>query len=344
MARDRRQALEGVLLGTALGDALGLPAEGLSAPEIQRRFGTVDRFHLIGRTGFVSDDTEQSALLAQSLARSRNEGVIDGPRLVRAFRRSLVGWFVRLPFGIGLATVRASVRALLGFRTSGVASAGNGAAMRAAVLGVVCAKDAPQRLLLGREVARVTHLDPRAIEGAQFVAELAALASRAESVHEREALVRQALTIVRAEELRAALELAVALSSQVDDPSQAAQHLGCTGYVVHSLALASWAFARWGDQPLLAIQRTIAAGGDTDSIAAIVGAWSGALCGSAALPEPLLAAIQDGPFGPTHLRALARALVEGTTPPRFSMLAALLRNLLLVPVVLAHGLRRLLPW
>jgi ADP-ribosylglycohydrolase len=55
--------ITGTLLGTALGDALGLATEGMSARAISRRFGRVERFHLIGRTGFVSDDTEQAALV-----------------------------------------------------------------------------------------------------------------------------------------------------------------------------------------------------------------------------------------------------------------------------------------
>ena len=89
--------ISGTLLGTALGDALGLPAEGMSARAIARRFGRVDRFRLLGRTGFVSDDTEQAALVAQSLARHPD----DVDRCVRAFRRSLLGWFCRLPWGVG---------------------------------------------------------------------------------------------------------------------------------------------------------------------------------------------------------------------------------------------------
>ena len=52
--------LAGTLLCTALGDALGLPCEGMSARSIARRFGRVDRFRLLAKTGFVSDDTEQS--------------------------------------------------------------------------------------------------------------------------------------------------------------------------------------------------------------------------------------------------------------------------------------------
>jgi N-acyl-D-amino-acid deacylase len=65
--------LAGTLLGTALGDALGIAMEGMSAEAIARRFGAITpasaRFRLLGRGGFVSDDTEQSALLAQGLAR-----------------------------------------------------------------------------------------------------------------------------------------------------------------------------------------------------------------------------------------------------------------------------------
>ena len=98
-----RDRVAATLLGTALGDALGLPCEGMSARRIARRFGRLDRYRLLGRTGYVSDDTEQSALVAQSLAKFPT----DPDRCARAFRRSLVGWFWRLPWGVGLATVTA---------------------------------------------------------------------------------------------------------------------------------------------------------------------------------------------------------------------------------------------
>jgi len=40
---DLRDRIAGTLLGTALGDALGLPCEGMSAKRIARRFGRLDR-------------------------------------------------------------------------------------------------------------------------------------------------------------------------------------------------------------------------------------------------------------------------------------------------------------
>ncbi|HEV3120489.1 MAG TPA: ADP-ribosylglycohydrolase family protein, partial [Isosphaeraceae bacterium] len=170
----RYDRLAGTLLGTALGDALGLPAEGLSARSIARRFGRMDRFHLIGLRGFVSDDTEQTALVAQSLARHPD----DASRFLRAFRRSLLGWFCRLPWGIGSATLRACVRIGLGIPQSGVMSAGNGAAMRASIVGVVFNQDEKKREFFGRALAEVTHRDARAVQGALYVAELAAACSR----------------------------------------------------------------------------------------------------------------------------------------------------------------------
>ena len=123
--------IAGTLLGTALGDALGLATEGMSAGAIARRFGRVERFHLIGSMGFVSDDTEQTALVAQCLARHPD----DPDRCVRAFRRSLLGWFCRLPWGVGWATVRACIRIGLRLHSKWRYLGGNGAAMRAAIIG-----------------------------------------------------------------------------------------------------------------------------------------------------------------------------------------------------------------
>ncbi len=93
-------------------------------------------------------------------------------------------------------------------------------------------------------------------------------------------------------------------------------------------------------EPLETLAELIALGGDTDSIAAILGGWLGAQHGAQALPS-LVDEIHDGPFGPTHLRGLARALARHEAPPRFSATAAMLRNLALYPVVLGHGLWRL---
>jgi ADP-ribosyl-[dinitrogen reductase] hydrolase len=327
LGMDPKDRLTGTLLGTALGDALGLPCEGMSARRIARRFGRVDRFHLLGRMGFVSDDTEQSALVAQSLARHPD----DPDACIRAFRRSLLGWFWRLPWGVGLATVRSCFKIMIGFRTSGVRSAGNGAAMRAAVVGAFFHDRPGQRRALGEALARVTHTDDRAVQGALFVAELVAAGPE------------EARKVVIDPQLGAALDQAVALAAKGATTAEAAEILKTSGFVVHTVPFALFCLLRFGDRPLEALQESISAGGDTDSIGAILGAWLGARHGEPGLPGEFLSKIADGPFGPTHLRRLARSLAEKSPPPRYSWLRALLRNLALYPVILFHGFRRIFP-
>ncbi len=341
----QKDRLEATLLGTALGDALGLPCEGMSPRAIARRFGEIDGFHLLGRIGFVSDDTEQSALVAQSLAGHP----ADVDACVRDFRRSLLGWFCRLPWGVGLGTVKACLRIGAGIEPSGVMSAGNGAAMRSAIIGVFHRDRPDERHSYARALAEVTHRDPRAVEGAIFVAEVAALVARSDGLRATSDLLREARVVVRDARLGLAIDEALARADSDLPTSAAAEACGTSGFVVQTLAFASFAFARFGHDPMRAIREAITAGGDTDTIAAIVGAWCGARSGTGWLPPDLIGRIHDGPFGPNHLRALARSLqaADGgvaVVPPRYSTAAALGRNLALYPVVLAHGFRRLAPF
>ncbi|MGV3724410.1 MAG: ADP-ribosylglycohydrolase family protein [Actinomycetota bacterium] len=340
-ADDAHDRISGTLLGTALGDALGLPGERMSAPAIGKRFGRLDRFRLLGVTGFVSDDTEQAALIAQSLARHPE----DPERCAASFRRSLLGWFARLPWGVGLATLRASFRIAAGIRPSGVRSAGNGAAMRAAVIGVFFHDRPNARADFGRALAETTHLDDRAVAGALFVAELAACLCVAATVPEAFA---SAARTVDEPQLARALSRAATLAANGVPTLEAAGELGVTGYVLHTVPFAAFCLLQHNDDPVRTLAAASAAGGDTDSIGAILGGWLGAWHGESGLPEPLLNDIHDGPFGPTHLRSLGRCLAairkgERGPIPGYSPAAALARNLALYPVILAHGFRRMLP-
>jgi ADP-ribosylglycohydrolase len=216
--------------------------------------------------------------------------------------------------------------------------------MRAAIVGVAFAHDEARRRDFGRAIAQITHTDPRAVDGALFAAELAAACCYASPDADRAALVEAARRVVTEPSLAAAIARATALAVSDADPAEASRTLGTTGFVMHTIPLATYAFVRFGDRPLNAIQRTITAGGDTDTNAAIVGAWVGTLHGPGALPPALVAQLHDGPFGPTHLRRLARAMgdvAEGraTATVRYSALAALARNVALFPVVFLHAVR-----
>jgi ADP-ribosyl-[dinitrogen reductase] hydrolase len=342
-----RDKAAGVLLGTALGDALGFIAEQMDGDSIAARFGNVERFYVLGNHGFVTDDTEQSALIAYCLARNSHDRI----RCVSDFRRCMLFWFLSMPFGMGKATSQACTKILLGMKNSATLSAGNGAAMRAAPIGVYFYDDAASRASFGMELAKVTHGDDRAVEGALFVAELASLLCKQEwnsSLHD---CFLQALQIVGNSELKSALEKAADLAQIGSETGSAAQILNRRppAFIINSLAFATFCFLRWGNGPVLScLSETIAGGGDTDTNAAIVGAWCGALHGENALPAELIARIDDGPFGPTHLRRLADALTDakyGGQPnvPNYSVLHSAARNVLLIPVILTHAVCRLVP-
>ena len=66
--RTRQECIEGVLLGTLVGDALGLPREGLSRERGLKCFGGPPLRHqlLLGH-GMGSDDTEHACMVGQAL-------------------------------------------------------------------------------------------------------------------------------------------------------------------------------------------------------------------------------------------------------------------------------------
>src|SRR5262249_44571305 len=129
-------------------------------PSLRHRF-------VLGR-GMVSDDTEHSCLVGQALLRRPD----DADRFARALAWGLRWWLLRLPAGVGRATARGVLKLWAGWppTRSGVFSAGNGPAMRAALLGA-CLGGQPEKLrAYVRASSRVTHTDPRAERGALLIA------------------------------------------------------------------------------------------------------------------------------------------------------------------------------
>jgi len=167
--------LSGLIVGTAVGDAIGLPREGLSRRRASRMFGGTPLGHrLLLRRGMVSDDTEHTCMSAQALLASGGEP--------RAFARSMAWrlrwWLLALPAGVGMATAKACFKLWIGFSPgrSGVWSAGNGPAMRAAILGAYAWDDAELLRDLVSASTRLTHVDPAAEHGALAIALAAAYA------------------------------------------------------------------------------------------------------------------------------------------------------------------------
>lgn len=325
---DTADRYRGCLLGGAIGDALGRPAEGRSPHEVRRRFGELRDFlpwhgWESGPKGTVTDDTQLTMCVTETLLAS------DGPFDAEDFARRLVEW---LPVGRGRGrTCVAAVEALMAGRPwweSGMASAGNGAAMRAAPIGLRHPDDLDALRRDAALSAVVTHADPMAVassvamaaaaawcvrqasgslEPAAFVA---ALAGALDGVHDpghperRPGAAPEPVRLVdRIAELPRLLDL---------EPDAAFARLHNGAFVLESLPAALWCFLRYAEDPEAAIVTAAGGGRDADTVAAMAGALAGAYHGESALP---LRWTDDLEFA-DELRALAEGLQAAARPAR----------------------------
>lgn len=331
----------GSLLGTAVGDSLGLPCEGMSRERV-RAFGEIRHRLVLGR-GMFSDDTEHTLMLAAALKAHSH----DLAAFQRAFARKLRWWLLGLPAGVGISTAKAILRLWIGFppHKSGVRSAGNGAAMRSAVLGVFFADDEAKRREFALAACRITHTDPRAEESALLVAEAAAMAAKGLSsaavVSSLEALITSVEMKSRFEALKRGLE---AKASVLDYAASIGCQHGVSGFAPNTVAVALYAWLRHRGDFEAAVRTVIECGGDTDTVAAITGGICGAETGAEGIPQAWIDGICDWPRSIPHIRCVADSLSDASKPlPRLFWPFVLLRNLFFLAVVLTHGFRRLLP-
>jgi ADP-ribosylglycohydrolase len=353
---DRADRIAGVLLGTAVGDALGLPREGLSLRRAQSLFGGLPLRHrfLFGR-GMTSDDTEHTCLLAQSLLRQP----ADADDFARSLAWGLRFWLLGLPAGVGSATLRACLKLWLGFppRHSGVWSAGNGPAMRSALLGVYLGDD-PERLrAYVRASTRLTHTDPRAERGALLVALAAQYGSQRtpQQIDPRQFLgeARTALGKDDAEILRLLdqIEDHLARGCAAADLMRAlGQERGVSGYVYRTVPAALYGWLRQPGDFRAVLEAVIPLGGDTDTTGAIAGALAGASVGAGNIPSEWVKGLLEWPRSVSWMYRVADRLAEQFSgagqrvgPVPLFWPGLLPRNLLFLAVVLGHVGRRLLP-
>jgi ADP-ribosylglycohydrolase len=80
---------------------------------------------------------------------------------------------------------------------------------------------------------------------------------------------------------------------------------------VEAAAVCTWMFLRYRNSPEDALVRTIALGGDTDTLACIVGAMLGAYNGASWLPSRWVDAVEDGEgTGKRYALGLAGKIAE----------------------------------
>ncbi len=300
-----RDSALGALYGLALGDALGMPTQLMSRQAIADRYGMLRTFepaaadHPLAAgmpAASVTDDTEQAFLVARLLV--EGGGHIDG----RVFAGELVRWEDGMRAKgsldlLGPSTKRAVEAVIEGESVdeSGRYGTTNGAAMRVTPVGIaVASTDLVDLVDRVEEVSRVSHNTGVAISAASAVATAVSAAIDGADATEAIGLAVDAARIgaergfwVAAADIGARIRLAVDCADPTDIDGSLTRLYEVVGTSLASQESVPAAFgllALYPGDPWEACLAAASLGGDSDTVAAMVGAMSGSLYGVDAFP------------------------------------------------------------
>ncbi len=276
----------GVLLGQAIGDALGVPYEFASGPKGDAEMigGGLGPYE----PGEWSDDTQMA--LCVGLVSSTGADLTTSESLDKV-AKGFVEWRRNgaSDIGIGTSTVLMEAergegpvvdRLLAASERQAVSGrgAGNGALMRTGIVGLTRLGDREATARSAAAIAELTHADDRCMDSSVLWSEAVRVA-----VVEGRLDVRSGLDLLP--EGRRSFWAGVIDDAEAGDPSRFTPN----GFTVTALqaawsAIHSTRDAVPGEHVAQALQRAISIGNDTDTVAAIAGTLLGARYGVSGLP------------------------------------------------------------
>ncbi|MGA5442499.1 ADP-ribosylglycohydrolase family protein [Streptomyces griseoincarnatus] len=317
----------GVLLGAAVGDALGVPYE------FGPRLRDDQQPQMIGgglgpyAPGEYSDDTQMHVCIAEVAATGRD---LRNPEALDAIAENFQRWL-----SDGASDVGAQTRTVLGaarrgrgapgavmldasrkFTASRTRSAGNGSLMRTGIVALAYLDDPRAMAEAAATVSELTHADPDCLDACVLWCSgirTAVLNGTFDGVREGLELLpedRRGMWAARLDE------------AEANPP----HHFTNNGWVVHALQAAWSAIVRTAVPELrpadgsfpaqhfrLALEAAVRAGTDTDTVAAIAGALLGARWGCSGIPLEWQQAVNGWPHytGPDLVRMAVLTAQEG---------------------------------
>lgn len=289
------------LVGLAVGDAVGTTVEFLPRggfPPVTDMVGG-GPFRL--RPGQWTDDTSMALCLAESLLQDPG---LDARDLMQRFLRWLEqgeNASTGRCFDIGRTTLSALSR----FRRTGepmagstrADAAGNGSVMRLAPVALRWWREPARAEAVARRQSATTHAAAEAVDGCALLCRILCAAITGAG--------REALTVAPDPDWAPAIREVAAGSWR----GRAADGIESTGYVVHTLEAALWAFdgARNFEEAILA---AVNLGHDADTVGAVCGQIAGAVWGLSGIPEAWRRRLWDG----ARIEALATRLHQAGMP------------------------------
>ncbi len=284
-----RQRAQAVLVGGAVGDALGATLEFMTPGEIRAQFGKLREIRGGGwlnlPKGAVTDDTEMSLCVARS--------IVNGGFSPRDIADHFVGWMRSRPRDIG-GTCRRGIRRYIANGSlecpASDADGGNGAVMRMAPVAIASLADSEimERWAVGQ--AHLTHNNPLSDAACILVGHMIHLGCIGYSKFQLRRFVNRTL-------------------EQWPQFGFDGRESYCSPFVVDTMRTVLHHFFTTRNFELCLVA-TVNQGGDSDTAGAIAGAIAGAYYGWDSIPRRWITALD--PVLTRELDDLAFSLVAGS--------------------------------
>lgn len=308
LSQDKARAL---LLGTAIGDALGLALETMSPSEIREKYGWVTSIQSPGDhkwfkgclPGEQSDDTQLTlALMAALNSEVTFNAKAVAEELVNAMKTSTLGWGSTTKDSVDRLAQGVSPK-LSGIPRGPHRGTGNGVAMRIAPLAlyaVVKGLTEDELVDLVVQTAQMTHATSLGVSSglAQVAATLYCLSVAPEEFNGGDFIDFILRFTERGREFYPETlqdDITVPLSYLKDHQElrhdEIRENLGDGGCYAFTSIPFTYAYFLRNNGGIAALYDVINAGGDTDTNGAMVGALLGALHGTKVFPENLVSGV-----------------------------------------------------
>ena len=321
-----KRAATGTLLGLAFGDAMGFPTEFDTVPQIAAKFGPWRGMPLplASGTAYVTDDTQMTLALGEGLVAALAAGPLSAERMEPPVRAAFVEWWRspennRAP---GLTCLRACESLSRGGRwqdASETGSKGCGANMRVAPLGLLPGLTQEQRSGAAQLQSALTHGHPTALAASELTAQavwlLAGGAEPGQLLPLLREHAREQREVYRADWLGdlaaraqdpsaghfiargwddclAALDRVEAALASPDPEADPCLAAGEGWIAEEALATGLLCFLLFPQEPQAVVRRAAYSSGDSDSVAALAGAFAGAHLGADAWPREWTDAVE----------------------------------------------------
>lgn len=315
-SQELRNRCIGAVMGFAVGDALGMPAEFLSREQIRRYYGKPISTFLKAHSGHASDFLPEGAYTDNTQTMlATAECLIEFGRMDPARQAdALLSWYRntiphRTP---ATANLRACKHLENGrpWNKSGVFSSGCTAAMRMPPIGILLSNHPDELTRAALDDCTITHNEPRARAASVAVA---CLVARLLQSNERSWPADQVLeTADRIAHLDENFAAVLRWTTQITHlpPEEALFEIGTSSDAIEAVPAAVYCFLKHPRNYSSAVLPAVNGGDAADSIGALAGCFVGALAGIQAINREWILGVENSDVLTGVGESLAKMLAE----------------------------------